>query len=105
MATTVWCARSSIRRSAVVRPSDASDSARQELDVEVADVERVFFDELAARLDEVAHQLGEDAVGGLHLLDLHLEQVALGGIHCRLPQLLGVHLSQSLVALDLQSLA
>jgi hypothetical protein len=38
------------------------------------------FDELAARLHQIAHQRGDDAVGRLHLLDLDLEQVALLGI-------------------------
>jgi uncharacterized ferredoxin-like protein len=33
------------------------------LDVEVADVERVDLDELATRLDEVAHQGREDLLG------------------------------------------
>jgi hypothetical protein len=28
----------------------------------LADVERVLLDELTARLDQIAHQLGEDAV-------------------------------------------
>src|SRR5207237_6755943 len=34
--------------------------------------ERVLLDELAARLDDVAHQLGEDVVGLVDLLDPHL---------------------------------
>jgi hypothetical protein len=40
-----------------------------------------------------------------HLLDVDLAQVALGGIHRELPQLFGVHLTEALVALDLQALA
>src|SRR5690606_37364041 len=77
------------------------ERARRGSDIEIAHVQCVLFDELAARLDEVAHQLREDAVGFLHLLDLHLEQIALLGIHRGLPQLLGVHLTETLVALDL----
>src|ERR1700687_3343013 len=34
--------------------------------------ERIVLDEFAARLDHVAHQLGEDVVGLVNLLDLHL---------------------------------
>lgn len=36
--------------------------------------QRMFLDEVAARLDHVAHQLGEDVVGLVDLFDLHLEQ-------------------------------
>jgi hypothetical protein len=33
---------------------------------------RVVLNELAPRLDHIAHQLGEDVVGLVDLLDLHL---------------------------------
>src|SRR5512139_463065 len=42
--------------------------------------ERVFLDEVAPRLDHVAHQLGEDVVGLVDLLDLHLQERAHVGI-------------------------
>jgi organic hydroperoxide reductase OsmC/OhrA len=41
--------------------------------VDVARVERVAFDEGAPRLDEFAHQGGEDRVSFDRVLDLHLE--------------------------------
>ena len=47
---------------------------RLTLDVQVAHAERVRLDEGAARLDLVAHQLGEDLVGGDAVLDLHPQQ-------------------------------
>lgn len=36
-------------------------------------VQRVLLDELAARLDDVAHQFGEDVVGFIHFAHLHLQ--------------------------------
>ena len=70
------------------------------LNVEVSDVEGVVFDELPPRLDGVAHQHRKDLVGFDHVVDPYFEQRALVGIHCRLPELLRVHLAQALVALD-----
>src|SRR5581483_12254292 len=73
-------------------------------DVEVPRVERVFLDELATRLDLVAHEGREDDVGFDGVLDLHLEERPRAGIHGRLPELRGVHLSEALVTLDLEPL-
>src|SRR6185295_14853187 len=69
-----------------------SPSRKRPLHVEVPHAERVRLDERAARLDFVAHQLGEDLVGGDAVLDLHLEQAPHAGIHGGLPELLGIHL-------------
>src|SRR6476646_7589896 len=74
-------------------------------DVEVGDVQRVGLDEVAARLDDVAHQLGEDVVGVGDLLHLHLQQRADVAVERRLPELLRVHLAETLVALKGQALA
>src|SRR6478672_465250 len=41
--------------------------------------ERIILDEFAARLDHIAHQLGEDVVGLVDLLDPHLQERALVG--------------------------
>jgi hypothetical protein len=60
--------------------------------------ERVVLDELAARLDHVAHQLGEDVVG-VNLLDL--QQRALVGIECGLPELARVNFAESFIAFAL----
>jgi hypothetical protein len=59
----------------------------------------LVLDERPARLDVVAHQRGEDFVGGDGVVDLHLEQAAHGGVHGGFPQLFGVHFAQALVAL------
>ncbi|MPL85446.1 hypothetical protein SDC9_31414 [bioreactor metagenome] len=73
-------------------------------EVEVLDVQRVLLDELAARFDHVAHQLGEDVVGLGHVVDLHLQQGARRGVERGFPQLFRVHLAQPLVALQRQPL-
>ena len=49
--------------------------------------ERIVLDEFAARLDHVAHQLGEDVVGLVDLLDLHLQQRARVGVERGFPEL------------------
>src|SRR5258708_12730916 len=53
--------------------------------------ERMFLDEIAARLDHVAHQLGEDVVGLVDLLDLHLQQRTLLCIERGFPHLALFH--------------
>src|SRR5437763_7189775 len=69
-------------------------------DIEIGDREGVLLDELAARLDLISHERHEDVVGGECVLDLHLQQAARLGIDSGLPELLRVHLAESLVALD-----
>src|ERR1700721_809759 len=73
-------------------------------DVDVG-AERIFLDEFAARLDHVAHQLGEDGVGLVDFLDLDLQQGALIGVQRGLPQLARVHLAEAFIALQLDALA
>src|SRR6266545_457014 len=68
--------------------------------IEVLDVERVVFDELAARLDLVAHQGGEHQVRGRVIFRLDLQERPLGRIHRGLPQRVRVHLAEALVAVD-----
>ena len=65
----------------------------------------VLLDELAPRLDLVAHQHREEAVGGRRVVHRDLRQRAGRGVHRRLAQLLGVHLAQALEALELDALA
>src|SRR5205814_3340965 len=67
--------------------------------------ERIVLDELAARLDHVAHQLGKDVVGLVDLLDLHLQQLARIGIERGLPKLFRVHFAETFIALQLYALA
>src|SRR5689334_16773521 len=67
-------------------------------DVEVLYVERVVFDELAARLDLVAHQRREHQVRLGVVLGSDLQQRPLRRIHRGLPQRVRVHLAETLVA-------
>src|SRR3569833_2813356 len=71
-----------------------------DLHVQIAHELRVRLDELAARLDVVAHECLEDLVGQHRIFHVHLEERARLRIHRRLPELLRVHLAESLVALD-----
>src|SRR2546425_4889826 len=73
---------------------------KRSLYVEVPHPERVQLDKRAPRLDFVAHQLGEDLVGGDAVLDLHPEQSPGRHVHGRFPELLWIHLAQALVALQ-----
>src|SRR5215218_5133079 len=75
------------------------------LDVEIGDAQSIVLDELAAGLDDVAHQAREDLVGDVRLGDLDPQQRTVRRVERGLPQLLRVHLAQTLVALDRQALA
>ncbi len=59
------------------------------LDIQVFDVQGVFFDELAARFDDVAHQHGKNRIGFHVVFDLYLEHGSLLGVHGGLPKLGG----------------
>src|SRR5262249_71380 len=65
-------------------------------------VERV---EGSAGLDDIGHENGEHAVGfdGVVLVEVHLEHLALVGVHRRLVKLLGIHFSQTLESLDVEA--
>ena len=69
-------------------------------DIQVLDLARPGLDEVAARLDLLAHQRREDAIGLGSVVDLSLQQRARRRAHGRFPELLGVHLAQALEALD-----
>src|SRR5262245_29690703 len=66
------------------------------LHVEVSDVKRVVFDELAARLDLIAHQGREHLVRLGMILRTNLQQRAILRVHRRGPQRVRVHLTQTL---------
>src|SRR5690606_37809898 len=70
------------------------------LDVEEADVLGVALDEGAPGLDVLTHQHAEDLVGCSGIVDGDLLKRARRVIHRGLPQLLRVHLTETLVALD-----
>src|SRR4051794_26700581 len=89
----------------LVTPAPTSAVRSRFLHVEVGDAQRIVLDELAARLDHVAHQAREYLVGHIGLSDLDPKQRTIGRIERGLPQLLGVHFSETLVALDAETLA
>src|SRR5690606_41807211 len=65
---------------------------------------RVALDELAARLDGVAHERRERLVGGGGVLDGDELEHPRGGVHRGGPELHGVHLAEATVALDADAL-
>src|SRR5690554_408500 len=68
--------------------------------IEIGYCQGVLLDELATRFHMVAHQRVEDLVGGDGVVDGDLQHAAVFRIHGGFPQLVGVHLTQPLVALD-----
>src|ERR1044072_1862047 len=74
------------------------------LNVQVLYIQRVILDKASSRLHGVAHEDGENRVGLDRVVYLHLKQRALVRVHRRLPELLRVHLAQTLIALNRQIL-
>src|SRR5689334_13087211 len=89
----------------LLMPSPINLTAEWFLDVEVGNAQRIVLDELAAGLDDVAHEASEDLVGNVGLCDFDPQKGAVCRVERGLPQLLGVHLAKALVALDRQALA
>src|SRR6266550_1832059 len=71
------------------------------LDVQVAHGLCVRLDEALARIDVVAHQDVEDFVRLDRIFDLDPQQHSILWVHRRVPELLRVHLTETLVAGDL----
>src|SRR4051812_5409947 len=69
-------------------------------DIEICDFTCVGFDELAARLDCVAHEHREDLVSGAGVVDSDDLQRAPLRVHGRVEELVGVHLAEALEALE-----
>src|SRR5579859_8085570 len=88
-------------------PPMASTAIRMKkrLDVEVADALGVRLDELLARLDVGPHHFLERVVHRRGVVDGDAQQHAGLRVHGRLPQLVGVHLAQTLHARGLGVLA
>ncbi len=61
----------------------------------------MVYDELPPGLDLLTHEHGEELVCQQRILDRYLLHHAGIRVHGRLPQLLGIHLSQTLVPVDL----
>src|SRR5438067_1102607 len=87
-----WRARYASDRGRRCTPAVASD-------IEIRDRAGVVLDERTARLDLVAHELGEDAVGGGGVLERDLGERSRLGRHRRFAELVGVHLAEPLEAL------
>ena len=67
--------------------------------IDVAGSERIRFNGLAARLDVITHQHGENVIGFNRVVNLNAQQAAHGRVHGGFPQLRWVHLAQSFVTL------
>ena len=80
-----------------------SDFNRNGLEVEVFNAQRVLLNELTARLNDVAHQLGEKVIGLGHVIDFHLQKRARLRVQRGFPELVRVHFAQTLVALQRQA--
>src|SRR5262245_9881930 len=80
--------------------------AAASLDIEKPNVAGVALNELLARLHLVAHQVGERLLdrGGGRLVDADALEGTAAGIHGRLAELFGVHLTEPLEPLDLDAL-
>src|SRR6516225_4262288 len=80
-------------------PDPAARAYRRALHVEIGDAEGVGLDEVPPGLDEIAHQGREGLLGRIGMADLDLQQGSNLGVECGFPQLLRVHLAQTLVTL------
>src|SRR5688572_6054094 len=69
-------------------------------DIEVRNELRVGLDEDATGFDFVAHERLEDLVRLEGVIHRHLEDGPCLGVHRGLPELVGIHLAETLVALD-----
>ena len=69
------------------------------LHVEVSHIEGIVLDEAPPVFDVFPHQRGENLVALDQVPQFHSQQGTALGIHSRVPELPGVHLSQTLVAL------
>src|ERR1019366_7033762 len=94
---------SSARGSTLPPPITSALAIRHLLYVQICNGPRVVLDEGSARLDLVAHQHREDAVGGEGVIERDLRERARGGRHRGFAELLGVHLAESLEALQFDS--
>lgn len=86
------------------RQSAAAEKApRRRLDVKVSDLQSIAHDEIAARLNNIAHQRGEHLPCLLDVPYAYLQQCACGGIESGVPKLLIIHLAKAFEAIDGQA--
>src|SRR5437667_1998157 len=84
-------------------PQSGSQSVPESVtrsDVQIRYIKRVFLNEFPSRFNCVAHEDREHRVGASGTVPRHLPQRARFGLHCRFPELLGIHLTKTLVALE-----
>jgi len=74
-------------------------------DVKVCHLLRMADDEVFPDLNVFSHQCLEDLIGFHRILDIYLPEDPVLGIHGGFPELVGVHLTQTLVALDRNALS
>src|SRR5207247_11463214 len=84
-------------------PQSGSQSVPESVtrsDVQIRYIKRVFLNEFPSRFNCVAHEDREHRVGAYGIVHRHPQQRARFGVHCRFPELLGIHLTNALVALE-----
>src|SRR5205823_246010 len=81
-------------------PVRARAPDRAALNIEVRDLERVPLDEVAPRLHLGPHEDREDPLRLSHVIEPDLEELSRLGVHGRVEELLGVHLSETLEPLN-----
>src|SRR6266699_1739294 len=79
--------KAALHISCLIRVNPRKSAAKKlTLNVEVLHIQSIFFDELAPRLDILAHQRSENGLALGDVFELHRQQRAPFGIHGRLPQ-------------------
>ncbi len=69
------------------------------LNVNVSGAQGIGLNELAARLNVIPHEHGENVIGFNSVVNLHAQQAAHSRVHGGFPQLSRVHFAQAFVAL------
>src|SRR4030066_1870274 len=80
-----------------------TSSIQHHLHVEELHFLGVVLDEVPARFDCAPHEYGEQLVRLDRVLDSDALEYARVNVHCRRSELVGVHLAQTLVALNIAS--
>src|SRR6266508_2034688 len=92
------------RRCTGFRPSRTSGNARPTMtDIAHLYVAGILFDEDTAWFNLVTHQHREELIGRVGIFNINSDNEALRWIHRRVPELLGVHLAEALVARELNA--
>ena len=73
---------------------------RDFLHIEVRDTRSTRLDEVLTWWDILSHKHTEYCIGFFYIFYRHSEHLALYWIHRRLPELLRIHLTKTLISLD-----